>query len=151
MNTKVIDLKLADIAHFRGAYAYDLLPAKPTTDFSVVINTDDSTKPGEHWLVLARKNGRLLFIDSYGRSYRDDSFDPNFIKWIINYIGPERVVCNRMWLQRLTSNACGAYCVYFIRKLDNHSFRSCFSVFSEDLAANDSFVLKYVDNIDTEK
>ena len=48
MNTKDIDLKLTDIVHFRGAYAYDLLPAKPTSDFSAVINTDDSTKPGDH-------------------------------------------------------------------------------------------------------
>ena len=151
MNTKDIDLKLADIAHFRGAYAYDLLPAKPTSDFSAVINTDDSTKPGDHWLVLSRKEGKLLFIDSYGRHYKDESFDPNFKKWIINYIGDERVVCNKRWLQRLTSNACGAYCVYFIRELDNHSFKICVSVFSADLAANDSFVLKYVDNIDTEQ
>ena len=147
MNTREIDLKLADILKFKGAYAYDLVPAKPSDDFSVIINTDDSAGPGDHWLVLTRKDGKLFLIDSYGRNYKDQSFDSNFKTWIVNYIGDEKVVCSRKWLQRLTSNVCGEYCVYFIRELNEKSFRSCFSVFDSDLAANDLFVLKYVDNI----
>ena len=147
MNTRDIDQKLADISQFRGAYACDLLPAKPNGDFSVVINTDDSSASGDHWLVLARKNEKLFFIDSYGRDYRDPTFDPNFKKLIMNYIGEEKVVCNRKWLQRMTSNVCGEYCVYFIRELSEKSFRSCFSVFGVNLAANDLLVLTYVKSL----
>ena len=147
MNTVEIDKKLAAVSQFKGAYACDLLPAKPEGDFSVVINTDDSSASGDHWLVLARKNGKLFFIDSYGRHYKDPTFNPNFKKLIMNYIGKEKAVCNRKWLQRLTSNVCGEYCVYFIKELSEKSFRSCFSVFGANLEKNDLLVLKYVENL----
>ena len=94
MNTVEIDQKLAAVLQFKGAYACDLLPAKPEGDFSVVVNTDDSSGSGDHWLVLVRKNGKLFFIDSYGRHYKDSTFNPNFKKLITDYIGEEKAVCN---------------------------------------------------------
>ena len=147
MDTLDIDKKLADVSVFQGAFAYDILPPKPDEDFSLVINTSDSTLPGDHWLVLLRKDTKIYFIDSYGRNYSDPTFDANFTKTITNYIGGEKIFHNKKWLQRLTSNACGAYCIYFIRELNKQSFRSCLSVFSVDLMKNDKYVLKYLDNI----
>ena len=144
MNTFEIDEILADVDGFLGAYAYDILPEKPDHDFSMVVNTSSSSSSGDHWLVLCRKKSRLYFIDSYGRTLKSRYFPQEFVRELTSYIGEEKISCNEKWLQRLTSNACGAYCVYFIRELTTRSFKSCLSVFTKDLKANDTLVSSYL-------
>lgn len=80
MDTLEIDKTLADVSHFRGAFAYDILPPKLDEDFSLVVNTGNSSSPGDHWLVLQRRHGRIYFIDSYGRNYNDATFETIFTK-----------------------------------------------------------------------
>lgn len=147
MDTLEIDKQLADVKPFLGAFAYDLLPGKPINDFSVVINTSISTLPGDHWLLLLRKKEKLYFIDSYGRNLNDSTFDVGFVKVMKDYLGNEKIYYNKRWLQQLTSNTCGAYCIYFIRELGKRSFSDCLSIFSEDLVANDKTILDYLSNL----
>lgn len=147
MDTIELDDVLSSVSGFIGAFACDQLPPIPKKDFSVVINTDPSNLPGDHWLTLIRKNSVLYFIDSYGRHYKDATFDPIFVKTILKYIGKEKVVCSNKWLQQLTSNTCGYYCVYFIKELLGNSLKRCLSVFGDDLRVNDDYVLNYVKNI----
>ena len=144
MDTLEIDEILDDVAGFLGAFAYDILPEKPSDDFSMVVNTSSSSSSGDHWVVLCRKKARLYFIDSYGRTLKSRYFPRDFVNKLTTYIGQEKFSCNEKWLQRLTSNTCGAYCVYFIRELSTKSFRSCLSVFTEDLKANDTIVSSYL-------
>lgn len=147
MDTTEIDKKLANVPGFIGAFAYDQLPPNSTNDFSLVLNTDPSHLPGEHWLAIVKNQTLIYFIDSYGRHYTDSSFETPFIKTVEKLIGQNKVVYNKMWLQQLTSNVCGDYCVYFIRELSKNSFKKCLAVFSDDLRKNDKHVLNYVKNI----
>ena len=59
MNTLDIDTKV-DLPNFLGAFAYNEIPNIPNDDFSLVINTDDSESPGDHWIPILRK--KELFI-----------------------------------------------------------------------------------------
>ena len=148
MDSLTLDKQLSSVQHFLGAYPFDLLPPKPrTVDFSLVINTDKSTLPGDHWLVLLRKDSTVYFIDSYGRNYNDFTFEKDFTNTVKKYVGDEKIHHNKIWLQRLTSNVCGMYCVYFVRELVEHNLGSCLAMFSDNLAKNDQYVLNYLKSI----
>ena len=134
MDTLQIDKKITSPG-FLGAFPYDEIPEKPKSEaeeFSLVINTESSKEPGEHWLVLLYKKPYFYFLDSFGRSVYDGTFSNQFAKTIKNYIGNVRYKSNNKWLQQLTSNACGDYCVYIIMEMSKRSPRKVFSVFSRD-------------------
>ena len=147
MDSLTLEKRLSDVQNFVGVFPFDLLPDKPGGDFSLVVNTDNSTQPGDHWLVLSRKGSKFYFIDSYGRNYNDATFDEGFVNTIKNFIGNERIRHNHRWLQRLTSNVCGVYCVYFVRELTKHTLNNCLSVFNNNLTKNDQYVLNYLNGI----
>ena len=148
MDSLTLDKQLSSVQHFLGAYPFDFLPDKPYNgDFSLVINTDKSTLPGDHWLVLLRKDSTVYFIDSYGRNYNDFTFEKDFTNTVKKYVGDEKIHHNKIWLQRLTSNVCGMYCVYFVRELVEHNLGSCLAMFSDNLAKNDQYVLNYLKSI----
>lgn len=144
MNTIEIDAKLSKVESFLGAFAWDLLPPKPDSEFSLIINDDKSTLPGNHWLCLVKKNGVLYFIDSYGRDFNDATFDASFSAKMMQYIGDETCIKNKTWLQQLTSNTCALYGIYFINEMQKRSFKSCLAVFTDNLETNDNLVLNYV-------
>ena len=144
MDTLQIDKKIG-VPGFLGAFPYDEIPQNPESDeFSLVINTESSKEPGDHWLVLLYKKPYFYFLDSYGRSLHDETFSSQFTRTIKNYIGNAHYKFNRKWLQQLTSNACGDYCIYFIMEMSKKSFEKVFSVFGQDLSKNDMFVENYV-------
>ena len=147
MDSLTLKQRLFDVQNFVGVFPFDLLPEKPSGNFSLVVNTDNSTQPGDHWLVLSRKGSKIYFIDSYGRNYNDLMFDADFVNSMRNFIGDEQVRYNQRWLQRLTSNVCGVYCIYFVKELTKHSLNYCLSVFNENLAKNDQYVLNYLNSI----
>jgi len=51
MNTKQIEsvLRRARVKDFDGVFSADTLPSKPHL---LVVNTDDSHKPGRHWVCM---------------------------------------------------------------------------------------------------
>ena len=147
MDSLTLEKQLHDVQNFVGVFPFDLLPKKPSGDFSLIVNTDNSTQPGDHWLVLSRKDSKMYFIDSFGRNYNDLTFDIDFVKSMRNFIGDEQVRYNQRWLQRLTSNVCGVYCIYFVRELTKHSLSYCLSAFNENLRKNDQYVLNYLNGI----
>ena len=75
------------------------------------------------------------------------TFEKGFTDTIKSYVGDEKAQHNKIWLQRLTSNVCGVYCVYFIRELTERNLGSCLTMFSGNLAENDQYVLNYLKNI----
>ena len=146
MNTLDIDTKV-DLPNFLGAFAYNEIPNIPNNDFSLVINTDDSESPGDHWIPILRKKGVIYFLDSFGRSYKSPLFEKEFSKTISKIISDGKWRFNNQLLQDLFSTACGYYACYFILEMQNNSLREVLNNFTEDLKKNDSFVIKYVDKI----
>ena len=143
MNTLEIDAVLRNIPGFLGAFPYNELPQRPREDFSVVINTDSDKEPGAHWIALIRKSSRFYVFDSYGREINDDLFTVKFKTKVSSYIEGD-YTWNTDWFQQLTSNACGYYCVYFIKSMQSKDFKTVVSIFGENLKSNDNFVTNYV-------
>lgn len=146
MNTLDIDAALGKIPGFLGAFPYNELPRRPDDDFSVVINTESDKEPGAHWVALLRKAARFYFFDSYGREVNGDLFTDKFKTIVSSYIGGH-YTWNSDWFQQLTSNACGYYCVYFIKSMQSKDFKRTISIFGENLKYNDKLVANYVKNL----
>ena len=146
MNTTELD----DIIHapgFVGTFPFDMLPGRPAGNHSIVINTSPSKDPGSHWLALIFKNEKFYFVDSYGRDPHDQTYSRRFKRAIKKYTRGSMVVHNDKWLQSLSSNVCGEYCVYFIQETLRVGFEKMLAVFTDDFTYNDSLVLSYVENM----
>ena len=147
MDTTQLDQKIT-APGFLGAFPYDKIPPKPDSGvFSVILNTDPEAEPGDHWIALVYKAPYFYFCDSYGRPLRDSTFSSAFSTTVKSFIGKTAHKSNTKFLQQLTSNACGDYCVYFIEELAKTSFARTMRVFSTNLKSNDRFVEKYVNNL----
>ena len=130
---------------FLGAFAYDEIPQRlKDVPFSFIVNTSPSNMPGDHWIAMVYDKQTFYFLDSYGRKSNDTTLPKQFSATIKKYIGQNRVKHNSTWLQQLTSNTCGEYCVYFLQEFEKVGFKKSLHVFSKNLKTNDKFVLNYV-------
>lgn len=103
----ILSQDIVTAPYFKGIYAKDTLPILQANTCTVV-NSDDSTEPGSHWLALfVNENKTLEFFDSYGNSPDFYGLDTS------HYLN---VIWNTQMFQSPTSNVCGQYCVYFLLK-----------------------------------
>ena len=64
---KNINSDILAYKYFIGVFPRDLLPQKVTYPSSFIINTDNSNKPGEHWLAIyINEDRKLHFFDPLG-------------------------------------------------------------------------------------
>ena len=65
MNTREIEgvLRRARVKDFDGVFSADTLPSKPRL---LVVNTDESHKPGRHWVCMWVNDGCGEYFDSFG-------------------------------------------------------------------------------------
>ena len=125
-----------------GVFAADQLPRHlPTYPCAFIVNTDDSHKPGQHWLAFFVQNNSLECFDSYGQF--PGSYNSNFTFWIERHFKTMRI--NNQRLQSDWTNVCGLYCIYFLHhRLLGESMDSIVFPFSTtDLKANDIYILTY--------
>ena len=113
MNTlqiqKILERDVYANKYFCGVYPKDKLPKKLNFPSLMVINTDKSNEPGEHWIALyCDKNGKCEFFDSYG-------LHPDFYN-LTNYLNKtcKSWKYNKKCLQGVFSNLCGYYCCLFL-------------------------------------
>tara|TARA_B100000586_G_scaffold133446_1_gene96522 strand:+ start:194 stop:643 length:450 start_codon:yes stop_codon:yes gene_type:complete len=145
LSTLDIDEKLK-IPSFLGAFPYDELPQKPDGDFSVIVNTEPSTEPGDHWLPIIFKKGTFYFLDSFGRSPRSLLFTPEFKTTVKEYMLGHRRRCNSKLIQYIFSNTCAYYSIYFIREMQSKSMAKTMEIFTDNLKNNDLMVTDIVNN-----
>lgn len=95
---------------FRGVFARDTIPNLEKNQ-GIIINTDESSLPGTHWLAIYKnEDDELEFFDSFGRSPYFYGFD------LYNLFDVKKVCWNSVKFQSITSNVCGAYCIFFLYK-----------------------------------
>lgn len=101
-----------------GTYARDQIPdlQHERRSYALVINTDEVSEPGEHWLALyaPRDSTKIEMFDSFGLS-------PNF------YGLDHSLSCNIHYssrtIQNLSTKVCGHYALLFIYyRSRSHSF-----------------------------
>lgn len=106
MNTSEIELLVKGSG--TSVLACDQLPTKKVTNNIYIVNTDEISKEGTHWIVLAKLGSTLIFADSLG-------LPPllcSFCKFInLNMNDGDTLKINRFPFQAETSKTCGMYSV----------------------------------------
>ena len=133
MNTIEINNFLLNFKNFKGTYPRDLLPKSLEKNCGIVINTDTSQEPGEHWVAIYMHNTNAEYFDSFGL--------PPLHKEIINFldkISPNGWSYNTICFQSLHSQTCGNYCVLFLTNyLNGGTFAIFQSIFNFKKDIND--------------
>ncbi len=99
---------------FLGCFPADTVPTLPSGTFQI-INTASLGERGEHWLLLLRGRGELVFYDSFARPI-ETSFPALFNRLCALY--NNNVVLTQFYptkslIQSHNTSLCGLYCVFF--------------------------------------
>ena len=132
MDTLLIRKLLKKFKCFKGVFPCDLLPYDEKLPLNIIVNTDPSHLPGQHWVCISiEKNGFGQYFDSFG-------IEP-FKEEIIDFLDKK---CTKGWRhnkvapQNITSITCGHYCVLYIifmcQNLTNEDFVQRFSSITLD-------------------
>ncbi len=135
MNTQEINNLLSNVDCFIGTYARDILPKYQikTKPCALIINTDESSKPGQHWISLFLTEGVAEYFDSFGFTFIHDDI-LKFLKR--NKI--KKLIYNSKQLQSVTTSTCGAYCILFVKfRCSGLSFCDVINYFSNNKINND--------------
>src|SRR5882724_5062914 len=134
MNTTEINAKLSHLKCYVGAFPRDILPRKLRKGKNaMVINTDPSHLPGQHWVALIIQDGAGEYFDSFGMPPLHDD--------ITSYISkqcPKGCCYNPMHLQSVTSSTCGLYTIaYIVWRCTQNDFNSFIKLFTTSNTEND--------------
>ena len=96
---------------FNGVYSRDNLPKTnfndKIKDEAYIINLDDYSHIGTHWIALYEKNNDVTYFDIFGVEHIPKEF-----KTIINR--PSSIKTNNFRIQAYNSIMCGYFCIGFI-------------------------------------
>ena len=92
-------------SRFNGVYSRDNLPNE-IKDGAYVINLDEYSDIGTHWITLHVKNNDITYFDSFGVEH--------IPKEIIKFIENRNIKTNIFRIQAYDSIMCGYFCIGFI-------------------------------------
>ena len=123
---------------FMGCFGTNNLPRTiPQFPCSLIINTDPTTKPGDHWLGLVLTKKKSFYFDSFGLGI----LNIHIINFLKRYY--KKVTINNECIQHIDSDKCGLYCIAFIKNVSSKiSYENFISNFNfVHLRNNDKIVL----------
>lgn len=139
MNTQEINKILKNVMNhcFVGTFLCDQLPRIDERPAAVIINTDTSTKLGEHWVAA------FIFRDGSGEYFDPYGFSP-LQKEILDFMNlntPLGWGINTNTIQSLDSTNCGRFCIIYVAlRCKGKSSCQIIHMFSENLNKNDKIV-----------
>lgn len=145
MNTEQINSLLVHFNNLSGkkhhveVCASDMLPTTFNPPAAFVVNTDDSTLPGTHWVAIyVSKNGKTYqYFDSYGL--------PPLIENHFDFLKDRNIKFNQKRLQSDTTKVCGQYCLAFLNaRMNGVTMKSFLSSFSKNTKKNDTKIKKHI-------
>ena len=92
-------------SRFNGVYSRDNLPNK-IKDGAYVINLDEYSDIGTHWVALWVNNNNVTYFDSFGVEY--------IPKEIIKFIENRNIKTNIFRIQAYDSIMCWYFCIGFV-------------------------------------
>lgn len=102
------------VPFFRGVFMRDTLPLTSgiRRNESGIVNLDDDSGPGTHWVAYAKRDNRVVYFDSFGNLR-----PPNEL---VRYFGRDvtRIEYNHTARQTYDQNICGQLCLQFLRTVD---------------------------------
>ncbi len=119
---------------FIGVFAADQLPIKEFPG-ALVVNTDTSSQPGQHWVAFFLVNDTIECFDSYGE--HPGNYSAHIAQWLNDTFNV--VQCET--LQSRNSTVCGQYCMYFILLMSyGFMYEDVMSSMTKNGQVNDKFV-----------
>lgn len=101
---------------FDGVYAANNFRPLQKDSFQIV-NTSPAHHTGTHWVVIARKKGKMIFADPLGNSIQ--SYILIFTRCSRFYTN----ICNFSYpIQPTYSNDCGIYCIFIAHVIFSNKF-----------------------------
>ena len=128
---------------FLGVYALDKVPVRAITSYpyTVIINTDDSTQPGSHWVAIHKDiMQRGYYFDSFG-------FPPKLDDLLATMDSCADWTYNSFRLQSYASTVCGQYCLFFVTHIARgYDMEHIVHVLNQDSdkMVNDAMVNQYI-------
>ena len=90
---------------FIGVYSRDNFPDKIKNE-AYIINLDEDSDIGTHWIALYVNNKTVTYFDSFGIEHM-----PKEVK---KFIGNRNIITNICRIQNYYSITCGYFCIGFI-------------------------------------
>ena len=121
---------------FNGVYSRDNLPDK-IKDGAYVVNLDEYSDVGTHWIALYVNNKTVTYFDSFGVEHIQKE-----IKKIVNN---KSIIANIYIVQNYDRITCGYFCISFINYVfKGKSLTDCINFFSpNNFKKNDDMILNY--------
>lgn len=134
MNTDEIKTSLRSFKRFKGVFPADRIPMELTIGHAVIVNTDVSSLPGQHWVaLLATSKDEGEYFDSFGRF----PFTRELISWCDRQFQRGFSYSNIV-LQHPFSDSCGQFCIQFVKhRLSGLSYQQFLSDYSSNLVENE--------------
>lgn len=130
---------------FCGVKARDqFIQESPTFPAAYIVNTDNSTQPGTHWIsVWLTHENTVEYFDSYGNG-------PLFIDLAekLNALSPH-IKYNNFRLQGYTTTVCGHYCLLFcLLRARGFPFDTVINTFKPDMTneGRDHLIAEFVED-----
>ena len=121
---------------FIGVYSRDNLPDK-IKDGAYVVNLDEYSDIGTHWIALYVKNKTVIYFDSFGIEH--------ISKEVKKFVNNRNIIVSILRIQAYDSVMCGYFCIGFIdymfmgKILTNYT-----NLFSpNNFKRNDDIILNY--------
>lgn len=107
------------IPFFRGVFMRDTLPVTSGIhrNESGIVNLDDDSGPGTHWVAYAKRDDHVVYFDSFGNLRPPNELVQYFGR------GVRRIEYNHAPKQTFDQKICGQLCLQFLRTLDNNQFK----------------------------
>ena len=121
---------------FNGVHSRDNLPNK-IKDGAYIVNLDEYSHIGTHWVELYVNNKTVTYFDSFGIKH--------IPKEIKKFVGNKGIVANTYRTQSYNSIMCGYFCIVFTNYiLKGKSLTDFTNLFSpNDFKINDDIILNY--------
>jgi len=106
------------IPYFRGVFMRNALPISGIRrNESGIVNLDNATGPGTHWVAYAKRDNHVIYFDSFG------NLQPP--KELVRYFGNgvTKIEYNRTSYQTYNQSNCGQLCLQFLRTVDVCQFK----------------------------
>lgn len=121
---------------FSGVIPCDYLPKFPLVPAMFVVNTQDSSQPGLHWIAIncPADGGPIEVFDSFGQVPEN----PHIKRFLKMYFHSQY---SPFQIQNPFANTCGAYaCLFLYYRAKGVSFKKFLSMFTNDFALNEEIV-----------
>lgn len=143
MDEQEIKCAMEAYPQFLGVYARDEIPIKVSGPTGLIVNTDNRSNPGAHWVAIyVNIKGEGELFDSLASQDVLTSFKEWMETNTTSFLFP------LIPIQSSISKLCGVYCIAFLAlRFENWSFSNIINCFAHNPLKNDLFLFNILKNI----